>query len=200
MRHHGAGLLRLTNNKQLVNDLGEGRDARDLSHADVSMLAYARNLTVDASSINESDVLRLRESGFSDRAIMEINLAAAYMNFVNRIAQGLGVFRSFSSSNPTMTVSSTFVTGVVITCNFRSSSSAVGSVAILRSWNEMPFFERNSFVDCQNIQPGCEKSVTFLCFAITQTSALWDTQPSRRLPRPNCHESVTSNFFAYHLQ
>jgi alkylhydroperoxidase family enzyme len=33
----------------------------------------------------------LRELGFSDRAILEINLAAAYMNFVNRIAQGLGV-------------------------------------------------------------------------------------------------------------
>jgi len=33
----------------------------------------------------------LRETGFSDRAVVEINLAAAYMNFVNRIAQGLGV-------------------------------------------------------------------------------------------------------------
>ena len=91
MRHHGAGLLRLTKNKQLVDDLSEGRDSRDLSHADMAMLAYARNLTVDASSIDESDVFRLRETGFSDRAVVEINLAAAYINFVNRIAQGLGV-------------------------------------------------------------------------------------------------------------
>jgi alkylhydroperoxidase family enzyme len=55
------------------------------------MLRYARNLTVDASSIDESNITGLRELGFSDRAILEINLATAYMNFVNRVAQGLGV-------------------------------------------------------------------------------------------------------------
>ena len=55
------------------------------------MLSYARNLTVDASSINDKDIAHLRDAGFSDRAILEINLAAAYMNFVNRVAEGLGV-------------------------------------------------------------------------------------------------------------
>jgi uncharacterized peroxidase-related enzyme len=91
MRHHGAVLLRLTGNQPLVNDLNEGRDWAGLSQADVAMLLYARNLTVDATSIDENDITGLRELGFSDRAILEINLAAAYMNFVNRIAQGLGV-------------------------------------------------------------------------------------------------------------
>jgi uncharacterized peroxidase-related enzyme len=91
VRHHGAGLLRLTKNQELVNDLSEGRDWPGLSQADIAMLSYARNLTVDASSIDENDLVRLRELGFSDRAILEINLAAAYMNFVNRIAEGLGV-------------------------------------------------------------------------------------------------------------
>jgi alkylhydroperoxidase family enzyme len=74
-----------------VNNLSEGCDWAGLSHADVAMLHYARKLTVAASSIDENDITRLRELGFSDRAILEINLAAAYMNFVNRIAQGLGV-------------------------------------------------------------------------------------------------------------
>ena len=91
MRHHGAGLLRITRNRQLVNSLGEGRDWPGLSHAGVAMLRYARNLTVDASSIDENNITGLRELGFSDRAILEINLATAYMNFVNRVAQGLGV-------------------------------------------------------------------------------------------------------------
>ena len=91
MRHHGAGLLRLTRNQPLVNDLSEGRTWPGLSQADVAMLRYARDLTVDASSIDENDITGLRELGFSDRAILEINLATAYMNFVNRIAQGLGV-------------------------------------------------------------------------------------------------------------
>jgi uncharacterized peroxidase-related enzyme len=91
VRHHGAGLLRLTRNQPLVNNLSEGHDWAGLSHADVAMLHYARNLTVEASSIDENDITGLRELGFSDHGILEINLAAAYMNFVNRIAQGLGV-------------------------------------------------------------------------------------------------------------
>jgi hypothetical protein len=36
-------------------------------------------------------LLRVTCAGLSDRAILEINLAAAYMNFVNRVAEGLGV-------------------------------------------------------------------------------------------------------------
>ena len=55
------------------------------------MLDYARKLTVDSRSMSEEDVAQLRRSGFSDIAILEINLAAAYMNFANRIAHGLGV-------------------------------------------------------------------------------------------------------------
>jgi len=74
-----------------VNNLSEGRDWTGLSQSDVAMLRYARNLTVDASSIDENNITGLRELGFSDRAILEINFATAYMNFVNRVAQGLGV-------------------------------------------------------------------------------------------------------------
>jgi alkylhydroperoxidase family enzyme len=41
--------------------------------------------------MNEEDVRLLRESGFSDLEILSINAVTAYMNFVNRVAQGLGV-------------------------------------------------------------------------------------------------------------
>ncbi len=99
MQHHGAGLLRLTKNQHLVNELSEGQDWAGLSQADAAMLAYARNLTVDAASIVEADIIRLRELGFADRAILEINLAAAYMNFVNRVAEGLGVELEVSIQN-----------------------------------------------------------------------------------------------------
>ena len=74
-----------------MNDLSEGKDSPGISNADRAMLSYARNLTIDASSVDQNDVAQLRELGFSDHAILEINLAAAYMNFVNRIAEGLGV-------------------------------------------------------------------------------------------------------------
>ena len=68
-----------------------GREWTGLSPADRAMLDYTRKLTVDSRSMSEEDVAQLRRSGFSDTAILEINLAAAYMNFANRIAHGLGV-------------------------------------------------------------------------------------------------------------
>jgi len=89
--HHGAGLLRLTKNKDLVDALSRGEDFGDLTSAERVMLSYARKLTTALDSMAEPDVQRLRDEGFSDRAIVEINLAGAYMNFVNRIAEGLGV-------------------------------------------------------------------------------------------------------------
>ena len=55
------------------------------------MLKYAIQLTRQPDSIREEDIQELRGHNFSDRAILEINLAASYMNFVNRIAEGLGV-------------------------------------------------------------------------------------------------------------
>ena len=55
------------------------------------MLRYALELTVNPVSVSEQHITSLRDAGFSDRAILEINLAASYMNFVNRIAEGLGV-------------------------------------------------------------------------------------------------------------
>lgn len=55
------------------------------------MLGYAVKLTRQPGAVRELDVEELRLQGFSDRAILEINAAVAYMNFVNRVAEGLGV-------------------------------------------------------------------------------------------------------------
>ncbi len=41
--------------------------------------------------MSTEDVESLRRLGFSDRAILEVNLVTSYMSFVNRVAQGLGV-------------------------------------------------------------------------------------------------------------
>ena len=55
------------------------------------MLSYARKLTTAPGSMTEQDVQALRNEDFTDRGILEVNLAAAYMNFVNCVAEGLGV-------------------------------------------------------------------------------------------------------------
>ena len=39
----------------------------------------------------ESDVIKLREAGFGDASILDINQVTAYYAYVNRLADGLGV-------------------------------------------------------------------------------------------------------------
>ena len=55
------------------------------------MLDYAAKLTRAPWEMTEQDVARLRDSGFSDRAILDIAQVIAYYAYVNRIADGLGV-------------------------------------------------------------------------------------------------------------
>jgi uncharacterized protein YciW len=55
------------------------------------MLDYAVKLTRGPATIEESDVERLRSVGFDDRAILDICQVTAYYNYVNRLADGLGV-------------------------------------------------------------------------------------------------------------
>jgi alkylhydroperoxidase family enzyme len=74
-----------------VKALSDGSDWPGLNAAERAMLHYAHELTFDPASVSEEHVSTIRAAGFSDRAILEINLAVAYMNFVNRIAEGLGV-------------------------------------------------------------------------------------------------------------
>lgn len=89
--HHAAGLARLTEDDALVEQLKrEWREAK-LSAADRSMLEYAEKLTLRPWDMHEGDVIALREAGFSDAAILDVNQVTGYCAFVNRLADGLGV-------------------------------------------------------------------------------------------------------------
>ncbi|HAK56562.1 MAG TPA: peroxidase [Acidobacteria bacterium] len=55
------------------------------------MLDYAVKLTREPWTVAPTDVDRLRATGFSDRAILDMNLVSGYYAFVNRLADGLGV-------------------------------------------------------------------------------------------------------------
>jgi uncharacterized protein YciW len=55
------------------------------------MLDYAVKLTHTPGSMRESDVIALREHGYSDADIHDINQVTAYFAYVNRTADGLGV-------------------------------------------------------------------------------------------------------------
>jgi alkylhydroperoxidase family enzyme len=82
----------VTKNRELVDQLsGDFRTAKALRPQDRVMLDYAAKLAREPWAMSQDDVIKLRDAGFSDRAILEINLAGAYMLFVNRVAEGLCV-------------------------------------------------------------------------------------------------------------
>lgn len=55
------------------------------------MLDYAVRLTRDPASIGSKDVEHLRAAGFDDAAVLDICQVTCYYNYVNRLADGLGV-------------------------------------------------------------------------------------------------------------
>ena len=69
------------------------RDYRsaDVSARDAEMLSYAVKLTRAPHSVSNHDVDRLRDVEFDDTGILDICQVASYFNYVNRLADGLGV-------------------------------------------------------------------------------------------------------------
>ncbi len=65
----------------------------DLSPSDRTMLDYVAKLTLKPVSVQRDDIESLRHVGFDDTAILQINLIASWFNYINRVADGLGVGR-----------------------------------------------------------------------------------------------------------
>ena len=57
------------------------------------MLDYVTTLTKRPVDIQRRDVDQLRACGLDDTAILQINLIASWFNYINRVADGLGVGR-----------------------------------------------------------------------------------------------------------
>jgi len=55
------------------------------------MLGYVEKITRDATRITPNDHEGLRAAGFDDRGILQITLIASWFNYINRVADALGV-------------------------------------------------------------------------------------------------------------
>jgi len=64
-----------------------------LEPADIAMLDYVTKLTKTPWKMTRQDVESLREHGFDDTGILQINLIASWFNYINRVADGLGIGR-----------------------------------------------------------------------------------------------------------
>ena len=57
------------------------------------MLDYVVKLTKDATKVSPDDHAKLRTVGFDDRGILQITRIASWFNYINRVADALGVGR-----------------------------------------------------------------------------------------------------------
>jgi alkylhydroperoxidase family enzyme len=57
------------------------------------MLDYVVQVTRDATRITPKDHQELRRVGFGDQAILQITLITSWFNYINRVADALGVGR-----------------------------------------------------------------------------------------------------------
>jgi len=64
-----------------------------ISEQDRTMLDYVVKLTKDATKVSPADHDQLRAAGFDDRGILQITLIASWFNYINRVADALGVGR-----------------------------------------------------------------------------------------------------------
>ena len=93
MESHAEFLRRVSLDEELAGALRRDYTEAKLSPADRAMLDYAAVLTRDAKRVTPEDLDRLRRHGFDDTAILQINLIASWFNYINRVADGLGVGR-----------------------------------------------------------------------------------------------------------
>jgi uncharacterized peroxidase-related enzyme len=72
---------------------GEWRSAPGLGDRDRAMLDYVEKLTKSPAHVQRDDLDNLRAHGFDDRGILQVNLITSWFNYINRVADGLGVGR-----------------------------------------------------------------------------------------------------------
>src|SRR3974377_2254578 len=83
----------------MVGALREDFRTAPISEQDKVMLEYVVKLTRDATQCRPEDPNQLRRAGFDDRGILQITLIAAWFNYINRVADALGVGRDWSAED-----------------------------------------------------------------------------------------------------
>ena len=95
MESHAEFLRRVTLDDDLIAALRADYGSAPITEAERVMLDYVVQLTKDAVKITPVYHERLRAVGFDDKAILQITLIASWFNYINRVADALGIGRNF---------------------------------------------------------------------------------------------------------
>jgi len=93
MHAHAELLRRATSDEKLSEAILADYKTAPISARETAMLDYAVLLTEDATRITPENQETLRSHGFDDTAILQITLIAAWFNYINRVADALGIGR-----------------------------------------------------------------------------------------------------------
>jgi uncharacterized peroxidase-related enzyme len=85
---------------ELVEALKRDYRSAPINEQDRTMLDYVVKITTDATRVSPADHDRLREAGFDDVGILQITLITAWFNYINRVADALGVGRETPAEAP----------------------------------------------------------------------------------------------------
>jgi alkylhydroperoxidase family enzyme len=77
----------------LIAALRDDYRTAPITAAERVMLDYVVQLTKDAVKITPRHHEELRAAGYDDTAILQITLIASWFNYINRVADALGVGR-----------------------------------------------------------------------------------------------------------
>ena len=83
----------MTLDKELVEALEKDYTTAPITSQERVMLDYVVKVTRDATKVWKDDMEALRVAGFDDRGILQITLIASWFNYINRVADALGVGR-----------------------------------------------------------------------------------------------------------
>jgi uncharacterized peroxidase-related enzyme len=90
MLAHGSVMLNKFLEPEAVRALAEDYRSAGLEPADVAVMDLADKVAVDATSVRQDDVDRLRSFGFTDAEILDVVLAAAARCFFSKSLDALG--------------------------------------------------------------------------------------------------------------
>jgi uncharacterized peroxidase-related enzyme len=88
---HTEFLRRTTSDDEFADAIRRDWRSAPISDADRAMLEYVEQVTVNAAGVTDEHHAKLRAAGFDDRGILQITLIAAWFNYINRVADALGV-------------------------------------------------------------------------------------------------------------
>lgn len=90
LEHHSIALNHFWKNKEQISNLVNDINTNFLSDIDKTLCEFAKIQTLEPQK-NEALINKLRNYGFTDRAILDTTLIVAYFNFVNRLVLSLGI-------------------------------------------------------------------------------------------------------------